>query len=65
MRPTAYEFRCGAIEHIGCVSIVWEHCAYIVRRHPDYGHKVDGSPRLKEARKIAAAVRREAQAVRR
>lgn len=60
-RPTAYEFRCGAVERFGGVSLSWEHCAYIVRRHPNYGHKVDGSRLLRTARKIAAQMRQEAK----
>lgn len=59
MSTTAYKFRCGAIERSRGVSIVWEHCAYIVRRHPDYGHKVEAARTLKDARKLVAAMRRE------
>lgn len=59
-RLTPYAFRCGYVEGShGFVTIAWEHCTYIIRRHPDHGHKIASVCTLKAARKLAADMRRE------
>ena len=60
-RLTQYAFACGSIERVGeHVSIVMEHGAYIVRRHPAHsaGHLARSCRTLTEARRLAAAMKR-------
>jgi hypothetical protein len=53
-RPSAYEFKCGAVEWRGEVRIEWEHCVYLVTRGPT----VFGARSLREARRVATTFRR-------
>lgn len=59
-RLTRYAFACGSIEHVGDVSIVMEHGAFILRRHPGHraGHMIQSCRTLTEARRMAAAMQR-------
>ena len=63
MRTTAYGFRCGAVERRGLVAIEWQHCCYHVKRHPSHaaGWRWESARTLREARKLAAMMRREAK----
>lgn len=59
---TRRELSLGGVERHGeHVSITREHGAYIIRRHPSVGHKVESARTLTQARKIARELRRSAK----
>lgn len=60
-RLSAHAFACGYTERARHVSVSWEHCCYHVKRHPDHpaGHKWETAHTLREARTLAAKLRRE------
>ena len=62
-RLTPYSFACGYVERIGCVVLGMHHGVYLACRNPWFGHAVEGSRSLTEARRIAARLRRTAQPV--
>ena len=55
-KNSTHEFLCGDGERYGPhVSVYWQHCCYIVARHPDHpaGHAIESHRLITDARKAA------------